>query len=117
MNWDHWTSWDPRVNKWLPLFLVVDRVVQGGCVTPSERNQMTGLGIWVWMRIWDFLLGFRVGRMINELMHGNPNHLDEIRTASHWETVGVLLLLLLFLPDYALTALIRRLFRKNPGGR
>jgi len=116
VSWNNWTSWDPRVKKWLPLFQVVDRVVQAGCVTPNERARMTGLRVWIWMRIWNFLFRFRVGRMTNELMQGNPNHLDEIRTASRWETVGVLLLLLLFLPDYALGVLFRRLFRKNPRG-
>jgi len=52
--------------------------------------------------------------MISEVLTGQP---DEIKKASFGETVGVLLWLLMLIPDMLLLTLIRRLFAKRPGGR
>jgi len=110
MNWDSSNSWDPRIKKWLPLVRVFDRIAKE---VPESYIGRPIILPWVG---WDFLFKFRFGRMANEILQGQDS-LDEIKTASFLETVGVLLIHLVLMTDMVFLALIRRVFAKLPGGR
>jgi len=103
MNWDRF-PWG--VEK-------LARVVDKFYWVPDRWIRWTGR-VPILRRVDDYLFRFRVRRMISEVLTGQP---DEIKKASFWETVGVLLWLLMLIPDMLLLTLIRRLFAKRPGGR